>query len=129
MRSERRAATLGSMRILIVDDSTAFRRAARAMLEMDGFADVIEAIDGEEALTKVADLDPDVILLDIQLPGIDGLEVAERLDATGHPPITLLISSRNASDYGRRLTSSPARAFLRKEELTMPTLTELVQPR
>lgn len=116
-----------SMKVLVVDDSAAFRLAARSMLELHGFAVVAEAIDGPDALMKVDEFEPDVVLLDIQLPGMDGIEVAERLSRREHPPVMVLTSSRNARDYGERLSSAPARGFITKEELSAVELARLVK--
>jgi CheY-like chemotaxis protein len=67
------------------------------------------------------------VLLDIQLPGIDGFEVAERLAALPSPPVVLLISSRTATDYGDRVARSPARGFLDKSSLSGAALTRLLR--
>ena len=72
--------------VLIVDDHPAFRSLARALLESEGFAVVGEAEDGEAAIAAVAALRPAVVLLDVQLPGLDGFEVAERLAAQADAP-------------------------------------------
>ena len=83
-------------RVLIVDDHAPFRARARALLEADGFEVVGEAADGEAAVAAAQRLRPDVVLLDVQLPGIDGFAVAERLAAEAEPPAVVLISSRGA---------------------------------
>ena len=67
------------VRILIVDDHPSFRRCARALLEADGFAVIGEAEDGEGALSAIGSLRPDVVLLDVQLPDMDGFAVLEQL--------------------------------------------------
>ena len=79
--------------VLIVDDHAEFRRSARALLEADGYTVVGEAGDGVEAIAEAERLRPEVVLLDIQLPGIDGFAVAERLASSAHPPAVVLISS------------------------------------
>jgi len=81
--------------VLIVDDHQACRSSARALLEADGFDVVGEATDGVEAVESVAALRPEVVLLDIQLPGEGGLAIAERLAAVSNPPAVVLISSRH----------------------------------
>jgi DNA-binding NarL/FixJ family response regulator len=111
---------------LIVDDHEAFRKAARAMLEADGFEVVGESEDGERALEAVATLRPQVVLLDIQLPGIDGFDVAARLAGMADPPAVVLISSREASAYGSRLRDTPSRGFIPKRELTGKAVAELI---
>lgn len=112
--------------VLIVDDHTGFRASARALLEAAGFEVVGEASDGDEALEAVAALQPDVVLLDIQLPGPDGLTIAEQLAAGPNPPAVVLISSRDAAAYGPRLGRSSARGFISKSGLSGESLSALV---
>ena len=83
-----------ALTVLIVDDHAAFRAGARALLEVDGFDVVGEAADGESAIEQARRLRPEVVLLDVQLPGIDGFAVAERLAAEPFAPAVVLISSR-----------------------------------
>ena len=104
--------------VLIVDDHADFRRATSALLEAEGFHVVGEAANGEEAFRAVALLRPQVVLLDIQLPGLDGLAVAEQLAAGAAPPAVVLISSRGADAYGKRLQRSPAKGFITKRALS-----------
>jgi DNA-binding NarL/FixJ family response regulator len=112
--------------VLIVDDHDGFRRDARALLEADGFEVVGEAADGESAVAAAARLRPSLVLLDIQLPDLDGFEVALRLAEPADPPAVVLTSSRSASAYRRRLADSPARGFVTKSELTGEGLAALV---
>ena len=86
--------------ILIVDDHPSFRRCARVLLEEDGFAVVGEAEDGADALQAIDQLHPDVVLLDVQLPDMDGFEVARRLTSNGWSPSIVLTSSRDGCDFG-----------------------------
>jgi DNA-binding NarL/FixJ family response regulator len=109
--------------VLIVDDHAAFRSFARALLEAQGFEVVGEAADGGSAISKAARLRPAVVLLDIQLPDIDGFAVAERLAAEA---AVVLISSRDESAYRRRLAASPARGFIAKADLSGAALAALV---
>ncbi len=114
MPSRRSCGTIAQLArptVLIVDDHAAFRQATTALLEAEGFRVVGEAANGEEAIRAVALLRPEVVLLDIQLPRLDGLEVAERLAARSDPPAIVLISSRSAASYGLRLQRSPARVW------------------
>jgi DNA-binding NarL/FixJ family response regulator len=104
--------------ILIVDDHAGFRRAARAMLQSEGFDVVGEAADGVKALAEVVRLGPDIMLLDIQLPGIDGFAVADRLAVRGGGPAVILISSRDPAEYGGKVEASPTRGFIAKSQLT-----------
>lgn len=112
--------------VLIVDDHDAFRTSARALLEAEGFDVIGEAADGAEAVKAVATLRPDIVLLDIQLPGRDGLAVAEQLAADPDPPAVVLISSRDAAAYGPRLREAPARGFIPKSGLSGEALAALV---
>jgi DNA-binding NarL/FixJ family response regulator len=113
--------------LLIVDDHDEFRRFARTLLEADGFEVAGEAADGESALAAVAAHRPDAVLLDVQLPGIDGIEVAHRLAATPDAPPVVLTSTREASAYGHRLVDSPALGFLPKGQLSGAALEAVLQ--
>ena len=107
------------VRILIVDDHPSFRRCARALLEEDGFAVIGEAEDGEGALEAIGSLRPDVVLLDVQLPDMDGFAVLEQLETNGTEETqVVLVSSREASDYDGLIRASGARGFISKAELT-----------
>jgi DNA-binding NarL/FixJ family response regulator len=108
--------------LLIVDDSAAFRTAARKLLEQDGYRVVGEARDGEAALAAARELRPDVVLLDVGMPGIDGFEVAQRLSADPEPPAIVMVSSRDGADYGRLVAQSGARGFIGKLDLSGPAL-------
>ncbi len=113
--------------LLIVDDHATFRSFARAVLEASGFDVVGEAVDGASAIEEAGRLNPTVVLLDVQLPDLDGFAVAERLAATGGGgPAVVLISSRDASSYRRRLAHSPARGFIPKSELSGAAVAALV---
>jgi DNA-binding NarL/FixJ family response regulator len=112
--------------VLIVDDHAGFRAGARALLTADGFEIVGEAADGEAALAAARRLRPEIVLLDIQLPGLDGFAVAERLAAEPESPAVVLISSRGAESFRRRLATSPARGFIAKAELTGACLSSLL---
>src|SRR5215813_14973534 len=116
MRPGRPSATIGGVRptVLIVDDHAVFRESARGLLEAEGFAVVGDAADGSAAVAEAARLRPDVVLLDIQLPDADGFAVAERLAALDLPLQVVLISSRDAADFGPRLAAARARGFLAK---------------
>ena len=112
--------------VLIVDDHPAFRSQARALLESEGFAVVGEAGDGAAALAAVEKLRPDVVLLDVQLPDLDGFEVAERLSSLPDAPAVVLVSTRAAAAYGDRLVTTPARGFIPKLSLSGAALAALV---
>jgi DNA-binding NarL/FixJ family response regulator len=109
-----------------VDDHAGFRSSARALLEAEGFDVVGEAGDGASALVAVERLRPQVVLLDVQLPDIDGFEIAERLARASEPAVVVLVSTRGVSSYRRRLARSPARGFIAKCELSGNALAALV---
>jgi two-component system response regulator EvgA len=112
--------------ILIIDDHTGFRVQARAILEADGFTVVGEADDGVSGLAAARSMRPDLVLLDIGLPDIEGFDVARELAVDGPPPHVVLTSSREASAYGPRLTTSHALGFIAKDELSGAAVRALV---
>jgi DNA-binding NarL/FixJ family response regulator len=110
--------------VLIVDDHPSFRASARMLLECEGYDVVGEAEDGQAALDAVRNLRPDVVLLDVQLPDIDGLEVAKRLaSSNGFSPAVVLTSSRDLDDLG---TIGGVRGFIPKSELSGDALEALL---
>ena len=112
--------------VLIVDDHDDFRASASALLEAEGFAVVGGVADGVAALAAVERLRPEVVLLDVQLPDVDGFTVAEQLAAASDPPQIVFISSREATAYGPRLDAAPAQGFLAKRDLSGASLAALV---
>ena len=104
--------------VLIVDDHAGFRAAARALLEAGGFDVLGEAVDGASALAAVAKLRPEIVLLDVQLPDVDGFAVAKRIASEGVPTAIVLVSSRDVSSFRRRLAANPAWSFIPKSELS-----------
>jgi len=104
--------------VLIVDDHAGFRASARALLEADGFEVLGEAADGPSALEQARLLHPQVVLLDVQLPGMDGFTVAERLAAEPPAPAVVLISSRGRGTFRGRLATTSARGFITKAEFS-----------
>ena len=113
--------------ILIVDDHASFRECARSLLEAEGFEVVGEAENGVAALRLAAEVHPEVVLLDVQLPDFDGFEVADRLRKLDPPPEVVLTSSRD--DYAALVDASAARAFVRKDELSGDTLASALAAR
>jgi DNA-binding NarL/FixJ family response regulator len=112
--------------VLIVDDHAGFRAFARAVLEAEGFDVVGEAEDAASALAAARRLRPQVVVLDVQLPDLDGFEVAEQLARLDIPPAVVLVSTREISSYRRRLATSPVRGFIAKHELSGRALSALV---
>jgi DNA-binding NarL/FixJ family response regulator len=112
--------------VLIVDDHAPFRAVAKALLQLEGFEVVGEAADAVSAMEAVGRLRPNVVVLDIQLPDLDGFEVARRLAQAEVPAAVVLVSSRDSSAYRRRLAESPARGFIAKSDLSGAAIAALV---
>jgi DNA-binding NarL/FixJ family response regulator len=108
--------------VLIVDDHPGFRAQARALLAAAGYRVVGEAADGESGVRVARELSPDVVLLDVQLPDVTGFEVVARVRRQPDPPAIVLISSRDASDYGNRIRRCGAMGFISKAELSVVAL-------
>jgi DNA-binding NarL/FixJ family response regulator len=106
--------------VLIVDDYEPFRESARGLLESGDFDVVGEAEGGRDAVRLAEELRPDVVLLDVHMPDVDGFEVAERLAQLESPPVVVLTSSRD--DYAPLVAGSAAHAFVRKDALSAETL-------
>ena len=104
--------------VLVVDDHPQFREAARRLLEVSGFLVVGEAADAQAALKAVDLLEPEIVLLDIQLPGIDGFAVANEIARRGSMAKVILTSSRDPATFRRRIAVSPAQGFIAKDQLT-----------
>jgi len=112
--------------LLIVDDHAVFRSTARALLECDGWTVVGEAADGRSALDAVQALRPDVVLLDVRLPDIDGFSVAERLAAENGGPAVIVTSSSDDPLYPDRAVSMGACGFVAKHDLSGAALHRLL---
>jgi len=112
--------------VLIVDDNPRFRSRARRWLEADGYAVVAEAADGASALEAAARHRPNVVLLDVQLPDMNGLTVAERLTSAADAPAVVLTSTHDVADFGNGVARSGARGFLPKAELSSEALRALL---
>ena len=104
--------------VLIVDDHESFRRTMRLVLEAEGYTVLGEADDGASALRAARDLAPQVVLLDVQLPDIDGFDVAARLTGDAAGPLVVLTSSHDGADFGPLVERSGARGFIPKAELS-----------
>jgi DNA-binding NarL/FixJ family response regulator len=112
--------------VLIVDDHASFRSAARMLLELEGYEVVGEAVDGEDGVRRARELTPDWVLLDIQLPGMNGFEVAARLTSEADGPSVVLTSSHDSADFGQLIAGSGARGFIPKAELSGERLAALL---
>ena len=113
--------------VLVVDDSAPFRATARAPRAARGYRVVGTAADGGEAIAAVAALRPDAVLLDINLPDVDGMAVAGRLSGAGGPTV-VLVSTLDGAAMRSAIERSGARGFLAKADLTSPQLVELLGP-
>jgi CheY-like chemotaxis protein len=105
--------------VLIVDDHPSFRATARALLEAEGLEVVGEAEDGAGAILAAAELEPDLVLLDVQLPDLDGFEVAAQLTSRN--------GSRDLCDFGPLVAESGARGFVPKAELSVARIAALLR--
>jgi DNA-binding NarL/FixJ family response regulator len=112
---------------LIVDDHPSFRASARAVLEAAGYEVVGELSDGASVVAAVLALDPDVVLLDVQLPDMSGFDVcAELAGCDGRTGQVILVSSRDLSDYGDLVETSCACGFVPKGELSGDAIAALL---
>jgi two-component system response regulator EvgA len=117
------------MKVLIVDDHAGFRASARRMLEAAGFEVVAEAGTGADAMLAADVWKPELVLLDVHLPDIQGFDVAARLQMNGSAPAVVLTSSHDASDFGPLIETSGARGFIPKSELSGEALRRLLDER
>lgn len=113
-------------RVLLVDDNPDFRRAARQLLERHGFLVVAEADTGIGGIEQAQEHRPDLVLLDVQLPDIDGFEVADRLSRLDVPVSVVLTSSLDNSDFGALVACSSALGFVPKAELSASSIEALL---
>jgi DNA-binding NarL/FixJ family response regulator len=114
------------MRCLIVDDSADFIDAARGLLECQGVAVVGVASTGAEALRRFEELQPDVTLVDVDLGGESGFDVAEQLHAAAWLAPVILISTHAVADLADMIADSPAVGFISKSDLTCRAILDLV---
>src|SRR5262249_112482 len=104
-----------TVRVLIVDDQEPFRLAARMVVEAtDGFEVVGEAETGEESVTMAADLKPDLVLMDVNLPGISGLEATTQILTQEPAPVVLVVSTYEYDEYAPRAAEVGAAAYIPK---------------
>jgi DNA-binding NarL/FixJ family response regulator len=109
--------TTDTVRVLIVDDQATFRSAARLVVDLsDGFEVAGEAETGEDAVDMVAALAPDLVLMDVNLPGMDGLETTRRIVASGSTARVLVLSTYAASEYEHAALDAGAVGFVTKDD-------------
>jgi DNA-binding NarL/FixJ family response regulator len=104
--------------ILVIDDDAGFRESVRRLLELEGYRVVGEAEDGRSALVQVSELQPEIVLVDVHLPDIDGFELAARLTQRTRPPDVILTSSYDGIELQPFVEESGARGFVAKAELS-----------
>jgi DNA-binding NarL/FixJ family response regulator len=111
--------------VLIVDDQEPFREASRMVVEMtDGFEVTGEAENGEQAVELAASLRPDLVLMDVQMPGIDGLEATRQIMNLDDAPHVLVMSTHESGDYEAPALAAGAVGFLPKSQFSMDALEE-----
>jgi DNA-binding NarL/FixJ family response regulator len=104
-----------AVRVLVVDDQAPFRLAARMVVEAaDGFEVVGEVESGEDSVERARELDPDLVLMDVNLPGIDGLEATRRILAASNRVVVLLLSTYEEAEYAPRVAECGAAAYIPK---------------
>jgi CheY-like chemotaxis protein len=113
-------------RVLLVDDHAGFRTSARSWLTQEGQLVVGACGSGEEALVSCAELHPDLVLLDLNLPGMSGVAVADALAATADPPSVIIISSDAEAGSDAQVRGAPVVGFIAKRDLTWPAIDALL---
>ena len=108
---------MAPVRVLIVDDQEPFRRAAAAVVELtDPFVVVGAAESGEDCLAAAPALRPDLVLMDVGLPGMDGMQAARRLSVLPMPPVVVLVSTHDEEEFGDEVRACGAVAYVKKSE-------------
>ena len=103
------------VRVLIVDDQEPFRRACGAVIDaLDDFTVVGVGATGEASVHLAEELSPDLVLMDVNLPGISGLEATRLVRALESAPVVVLVSTYDHSEYGDEATDCGAAAYLPK---------------
>lgn len=104
-----------TVRVLIVDDQEPFRLAARMVVELtEGFDLVGEAETGEESVSMAAELKPDLVLMDVNLPGINGLDATRQILGASEAVVVLLLSTYEEAEYAPRAAECGAAAYIPK---------------
>jgi DNA-binding NarL/FixJ family response regulator len=117
---------MASVTVLAVDDQAIFRRAARSLIAATpGFEQVGEAASGAEALELAAQLHPDLVLVDVRMPGMDGIETARRLARADPRPVVVLISVEPVPELPASASAVGAAGYLRKQDLSVRSLRDL----
>jgi DNA-binding NarL/FixJ family response regulator len=114
------------LRLLIVDDNVHFLSAARDLLEREGVTVLGVAATSAEALQLAQDLQPDVVLVDVDLGDENGFDLAQQL-AAGEDGRVVLISAYPEAEFADLITASPALGFVSKSELSARAVSDLVE--
>ena len=112
--------------VLIVDDHPTFRATARMLLEAEGYDVIGEAPDGKTGISQAGSLHPDLVLLDVNLPDLDGFDVAARITGEVGAPAVVMTSSRDPSDFGPLVRRSGAKGFIAKGDLSGDAIADLL---
>ena len=113
------------LRVVLVDDDRRFRATARRALEAEGAVVLAEVSDGADAVAAVEEWCPDVVLVDVRMPGVDGMEVARRLKGRTGTTAVILISTLEV-DHGRLLAGGLVAGYIPKDELSLSAITALL---
>jgi DNA-binding NarL/FixJ family response regulator len=114
------------VRVMVVDDQETFRRAAGAVVQAtEGFVLVGVAVDGEESLATVIEHRPDLVLMDVNLPGIDGLEATRLITTNDDAPVVVLLSTYDLDELGVEALDCGAHAYVPKGELDSARLRQV----
>jgi DNA-binding NarL/FixJ family response regulator len=106
---------VSTVRVLIVDDHESYRRVMAAVVEAtEGFVVAASVATGEESLVAAEAVEPDLVLMDVNLPGMTGLEAARRLRAGARPPVVVLLSTYDQDEFGPRARECGAVAYVPK---------------
>jgi DNA-binding NarL/FixJ family response regulator len=114
----------GEVGVLVVDDQDPFRRAMSVVVEStEGFAVVGAVASGEESVAAAAELEPDLVLMDINLPGITGIEAARQIRGVASAPLVVLLSTHDEDDFD--LSGCGAAAYISKSALSPARLLQV----
>lgn len=120
------AISIDEVRVLIVDDQSTFRSTARTVVQLaDGFTVAAEAESGEDAVAIAAAERPDLVLMDINLPGINGIEATRRIVAELPDVVVVLMSTYTAADLPADADTCGAQRYVHKEDLFPDVLSEV----
>ena len=106
---------MSTVRVLVVDDHESFRRVAAAVVEAtEGFVVVGSVATAEESVDAAEQVQPDLVLMDINLPGMDGLDATRRLRSLSRPPVVILLSTYDEDEFSARARQCGAAAYVTK---------------